>query len=585
MPNQPPAQAAPAASSLLSLDDQTLCRILKLLSSPVQSTELRGYMPENPWEHFPSLPALTRGRTYNKASNRDGKALAATCRRLGKLHDDLFVSCVDLSNGRMMNAAGEPAGACSCITCLRRALRACRSVDTAVLGSLNPKHTERPHEVGAGEELRRLRVLCVSVLPTAKYAHALATAVPLLKELQIMPRNGHCNLELHAGVPTFLANLPSSLRKLSFCAMPQCIQVLMGWLPDRSQLYAQRYMSREQEELWSSIGRMKSLEELFLNVFALIRLAPLAVSFCTKLRRIEISCDSWDFWIPSVAAFVSRCPPSLRELSIAFRKAQSVDLEDSLGRLTKLENLSLHCHNTRRIHVNFGSTRSTGLLPIAGSLRILRLVGVQRECFEVVARAFHLIVKLEEIVLDAQPDHEDFQSRDVPIQIPILQGIFGFLPSLRRAELSSMIGLVGSELVEVIRGAICTQSLRSLHLSCLGVCEPHPRDGSTIIAPGDTTGDDVAVAIGETFTQLVELSLDYGALSRVGLTAVGKNCTRLTKLSLSGSKGLDDGMLVVIGDWMKNLKKLDLGWRHESGVTSGGRAELVRCLPELQFSD
>lgn len=545
--------------------------------------------------------------------------LAYTCRRLAGLYRTRVVSCVDLSRT-------------SCNRSLPSALQYFPAVDAAVLGSLRDAHAAQALRGEGAECVPRLRSLCLTSVPGEDFAEALVAAVPQLLALDVQAmgnfrggaaRTGIAPLRSfeggeaeRAGLARLLAILPSRLRRLS--------------------LYYPAASENEEMDaaLWDSLASMHELEELAIeNAYALPLNAASVVKRCVTLVKISVDSVRCEAWGASASEFVSALPSSVASVSLklsgstlaanCFAEAarQVSDLRIVDAKLTNWKLLEPIAGTLCALSlsscaiVNPGGILSDDVVPVLRSLKRLCLNDVDGLGFALNG-CLSSLDRLE--VLELHAEHLFSPS----IAIALRDAAFGRTLRSLKITIGDAEAVIGGDagggLADVLPVAIGHRfpSLISLkiHRASLGhagisaLARGCP--GLTCLSLSDcATFDDAAGAlVGARLPRLETLDLSGTSIGRAGLAAIGRGCTQLANLSVSGCAAVDDAAIAAVGRTCGELRALDAGGTCVSadGLTAlgdgcGMLAELklrgcmsvddaaatavAACMPELRGLD
>lgn len=476
------------ASPLFLISDEAINRIFSHLASPPLQDEALIFSP--------SSPALSNNPDSAAA------ALGQTCWRLHILYHRAV---------RLVNSFFLP-----CFCGAEPSLQAYRFAQATVLDE-----KLAPLSACAGyRSLSLLRVLCIRAFPSESYANMLAEAVPNLHELVIGSRQwlqykpflyhtasaSYCEPHpriraLQKGMVCFLEQLPKSLRRLS----------VLG-LYDETSLLA----------LWNAVSRLEMLEDLN------------AVFSYTK------SCDTTD----KIASIMKAVLPNCRRLLRLSIRSSNIEFNDichalplCLGRLllhpddtpaTKVVHTGrialyggLHCRGLQSLQICGSSTFANHwalLLPVSLQLQRIHIhrcpIGFNWNESDVMPN-FHKLKKL------SISDTSSISSTS--LRETIFSRLLASACVLR--NLSVTIGEGGFSLTEeamatAFTGASCGSILKRLKLDL----------ESRFKSPRQF--ENVACAIGKTFSGLEELDLKNTVVSPECLKTIGRKCAFLSHLRL-----------------------------------------------------
>lgn len=169
----PPAERQrllPGPTSLLSLPEDALCRILDILDSPGE--------PEPSVDIISSRIATEPAKRYRPRVSRKRSSGAAglvnTCKHLRSLFRTRVVRRVDFSESR-----------CACRAA--KAMARYTGANTLLLGRVLPRHCESMFDIGAREAFAGVTELHISAVSSVRYADALISALPQLQDLEAIP--------------------------------------------------------------------------------------------------------------------------------------------------------------------------------------------------------------------------------------------------------------------------------------------------------------------------------------------------------------------------------------------------------------
>lgn len=537
-PPSPLASPAPTKPHILSLPEEVLLRLFALLGAPLHAdagaASHRGF------------PSAVIGATHTHRHGSPAAALALTCRPLYDLHRRRAVRCVDLRDG--------PCGAT-----LPKYLALYPEATAAVIDGWKTGHAPRvalaPEEGPAvprhaGKEfgarnvaltpgsldcplrdlepsvlLARLRKLCVMCrhIPSKAAVALLFASVPRLYELGLC--GGH--EEVAGSAAALMAPLPLSLRRLSIKWHASRQQIRFG--REGVDVSSTAKIARALDEFWNSVGSLRELVVLNIDVFRFSRNALAALRSCQKLQELRVQrIGSYSGAVLSLSDLVAVLPPSLRHLNVrgdtfscrlpyytfAGHRGDGDSYFEHLGELEYFEAHGFDFHGLKLLH------------PLSSRLRELRLRTCDMGSSWTLGSHLHAFFpEMPRLVVF----HAIDDNRSLGMTDALLANVLAGCRNLREVCVTYRLGqLTNRGIAAAARHGACGKSLRALH-----VRRCYPTRGA--MSPGtDAVSDPAAVAISIYFPFLNDLDLAGSCITHLGVTAIEEGCKGLEKFGFEG---------------------------------------------------